>query len=86
MAKLYYKDKPIVGLDISQTGIKIMAVNAKKQLVNGYGSIDLDPTNLQESIDGDDDYLETHLKSLLSKNIVGQLPSNHVVLSVLSGR
>lgn len=86
MAKLYYKDKPIVGLDISQTGIKIMAVDAKKRVVNGYGSIDLDPGKLQASVDDNDVYLETNLKSLLVKNIVGRLPSNHIVLSIPTGR
>jgi len=86
VAKLYYKDKPIVGLDISQTGIKIMAVDAKKRVVNGYGSIDLDPGKLQASVDDNDAYLETNLKSLLVKNIVGRLPSNHIVLSIPTGR
>lgn len=86
MAKLYYKDKPIIGLDISQTGLKIMSVNAKKWLVTGYGSMDLDPIKVQESLDGNDDYLSQSLHTLLSKNVVGSLASNHVVLSVPTGR
>jgi len=86
VAKLYYKDKPIIGLDISQTGIKVMAVNAKKWLVTGYGSVDLDPEKVHASLEGDDDYLGTSLQSLLTKNLVGELHSNHVVLSVPTGR
>ena len=43
MAKLFYRDKPIIGLDISQTGIKIMSIDPKHWLVLGYGSLDLDP-------------------------------------------
>ena len=63
-----------------------MAVDAKKRVVNGYGSIDLDPGKLQASVDDNDVYLETNLKSLLVKNIVGRLPSNHIVLSIPTGR
>lgn len=86
VAKLYYKDKPVIGLDISQTGMKVMAINAKKWLVTGYGSIDLDPAKVQASLEEEDDYLETNLKALLTKNLVGSLPSNHVVLSVPTNR
>lgn len=86
MGKLYFKDKPIIGLDISQTGVKVMAINAKKWLVTGYGTIDLDPARVNASLEGEDDYLETSLKTLLSKNVLGHLPSNHVILSVPTGR
>ena len=86
MAKLFYKDKPIIGLDISQTGIKIMAVDAKKWLVTGYGSIDLDPVKVQASLEGDDSYLQDNLRDLLKKNLVGSLPSNHTILGVPTSR
>jgi type IV pilus assembly protein PilM len=86
MTKLFYKDKPIIGLDISQTGIKVMAVDPKKWLVTGYGSIDLDPAKVQTSLDGDDDYLADNIRTLLTENLVGQLPSEHVVIGVPTGR
>ncbi len=86
MAKLFYKDKPVIGLDISQTGIKVMAVNAKKWLVTGYGSIDLDPTKVQESLDSGSEYLTENLQALLSKNLVGSLASTHTVLGIPTGR
>jgi len=84
--KLFFKDKPIIGLDISQTGIKIMAVDTKKWLVSGYGSTDLDPKKVMASLDGDSDYLAVSLKKLLSEQLVGSLPSNHVVIGVPTGR
>lgn len=86
MAKLFYKDKPIIGLDISQTGIKIMSINPKKWLVTGYGSIDLDPVKVQESFDGKSDYLGENLKTLLGKNLIGSLASNHTVLGIPTGK
>ena len=51
MAKLFYKDKPIIGLDISTTGVKVMAIDAKKLLVLGYGSVDLEPSKAKEALE-----------------------------------
>lgn len=86
MAKLFYHDKPIIGLDISQTGIKMMAVDPKKWLVLGYGSVDLDPAKVQKSLDSDDAYLSENIESLLKSKLVGELNSTHVVLGVPASR
>ncbi len=86
MAKLFYQDKPIIGLDISQTGIKVMAVDSKKWLVLGYGSIDLDPAKVQKSLESDDSYLSENIHSLLTEKLVGSLPGNHVALGVPTSR
>lgn len=66
--------------------MKVMSIDRKKQLVTGYGSIDLDPTKVQQSLDGDDAYLRQNIAELIGKNLVGNLASNHVVLGVPSGR
>lgn len=86
MTKLFYKDKPIIGLDISQTGVKIMAIDPQKWLVLGYGSVDLDPVKIQESLEEGDDYLGNNLRSLLTDKIVGTLPSTHTVIGVPASR
>lgn len=91
MAKrLFYKDRQIIGLDISQTGIKVMAVDPKHWLVEGYGSIDLDPVKMQEALSAsdssDNSYLAENITTLLKNNIVGHLPSNHVVIGLPTGR
>lgn len=86
MAKLFYKDKPIIGLDISQTGIKVMAIDSKKWLVLGYGSVDLDPAKVQASLEKDDSYLTENIASLLKEKIIGELPSEQTILSVPTSR
>lgn len=86
MTKLFYKDKPIIGLDISQTGIKVMAVDPKKWLVLGYGSVDLDPAKVQKSLENTDSYLSDNITSLITEKLVGQLPSEQVVLGVPTAR
>ncbi len=86
MAKFFYTDKPIIGLDISNTGIKVMAIDIKKWLVLGYGSIDLDPTKVKKSLEDDSTYLSDNIQLLIKEKLVGSLPSNHVALSVPTER
>lgn len=86
MAKLFYKDKPIIGLDISTTGIRLMAVDPKKWLVLGYGSVDLVPTKVKESLEGDGSYITSQLKELLSSKIVGEIPSDHAAIGIPASR
>jgi type IV pilus assembly protein PilM len=84
--KLFYRDKPLVGIDISTTGIKAAAINPHKMSVLGYGSINLDPQKVQISLTKGDDYLADGLKQLLQEKIHGKLPSNHVAVSVPTSR
>lgn len=86
MSKFFYKDEPILGLDISPTSIKLMAIDTNKWTVLGYGSIDLDPAKLQQSIDSDGKYLSEQLQELLKKKTIGHFQSNHVVMSVPTTR
>lgn len=87
MAKLFYRDKGIIGLDISQTGVKIMSIDPKRWLVLGYGSLDLDPKEVQTSLDNPDNtYLAKRLKSLISEHLIGNLGSDHVVIGVPTSR
>lgn len=87
MAKLVFKDKPLIGLDISQTGMKVMAIDEKKWLVTGYGSVDLDPAKMQNALDGnDDEYFTNALTELLDTRVTGTLPSNHVAIGIPTSR
>lgn len=84
--KLFYRDKPLAGIDVSTTGVKIMAINPRKMSVLGYGAIDLDPQKLQISLTKGDSYLGDSLAQLLSKKLTGHLPSSHVAVSVPTSR
>lgn len=87
--KLFYKDKQVIGLDIGPTGLKVMTINPKQWLVEGYGSLDLDPTKMQEALNSansDNTYLADNIRSLVKENVVGSLPSNHTVIGIPTGR
>ena len=42
MSNIFYKNKPVIGLDVSKTSMRIMSIDKNKMLVHGYGSISLD--------------------------------------------
>ena len=86
MTKLFHKDKPLIGLDISSTDMKVMSIDLKRQFVTGYGVIDLDPLQIKKSLDEDTDYLLTSLETLLQRKLVGNLLSDQVVLGIPTAR
>ena len=87
MSKFFYKDKPVIGLDISSTGIKIMAIDPKKWAVNGYGQLDLDPIKVRESLEDDENtFLTDSIKTLLKDNIVGTVQGDRVAIAVPTSR
>lgn len=87
MKTLFYHNKPLIGLDISQTGLKVMSIDPKKWLVLGYGSMDLDPTKMQKMLnDKNTDYLAESIQKLMSEHVVGELNTRHVVIGVPTSR
>lgn len=86
MGKLFYKEKPLVGIDIGSTEIKIMSVDPVKWLVQGYGAIDVDATQMRKVFDEGDEYLSVQLKTLLSDKIIGTIDSTQAVISVPTSR
>ncbi len=88
MSKFFYKDTPLIGLDISATGIKVMSIDSKKWLVNGYGSLELDPLKVKEALESDNNtFLTDSIKSLLSEKIVGTIGnSTRVAIAVPAAR
>lgn len=86
-SRLFYRDKPIFGIEINQTGLRAMALDlTKNRRVLGYGSIEVDPAHLEESIKRSPDFLAHTIQSLLHERFNGKLPSNHVVLGAPSAR
>lgn len=87
MAKFFYKDKPIIGLDISSTGIKLMSIDSKKWLVNGYGSASVDPLKMKESLESEEStILADTIKSVMAEKVIGTIASNRVAIAVPTAR
>lgn len=86
MTKLFHKDKPLIGLDISSTDMKVMSIDLKRNAVTGYGVIDLDPLQIKKALDEDNSYLLSSLQTLLERKLVGNLVSTQVVLGIPTAR
>lgn len=87
MSKLFYTDKPIFGLDISTTGIKIMTIDPKRWIVNGYGSLDLDPLKAKEVLEStESNLLAEELKKLLAESVDGIINTKSVAIAVPTAR
>ncbi len=87
MSKFFYKDKQLTGLDISSASIKAMSIDAKKWLVNGYGSMDLDPLKVKEALETDgSSYLTDNIKTLFSEKIIGAMPNSSIAIALPTAR
>ena len=82
MNNVFYRTKPIIGLDFSRTGVRVVSVNREKMLVHGYGSVELDPSKISDNLETSRDYLTQKIEALLRENIIGKLDSNRVILGV----
>lgn len=86
MTSLFYRNKPIIGLDINKTSIRVVSIDRSKMLVHGYGSVNLDPSNMTDDLENSQDYLTQKLRELFSEKIVGKLESSRAVLGVPAAR
>ncbi len=82
MNSVFYRTKPIIGLDFSRTGVRVVSVDREKMLVHGYGSVELDPSKISDNLETSRDYLTQKIEALLRENIIGKLDSNRVILGV----
>lgn len=80
----FYHDKPLFGLDIGFSSIKVMQIahKDKRQSVTGYGVINFDSKAIENGVIVDPESIAKAVHSLFEKNIVGSITTKRVVLSV----
>lgn len=85
----FYKDKPLFGLDIGYSTIKVMQseqINAKQYSVIGYGVGGFDSSAIKDGVVVDFKGLAESAKNLFEQNIVGEINTRRVALSVPASR
>lgn len=87
-SKYFYKDKPLFGLDIGFGTIKVMQCepNEKSQAIVGYGVGGFDSNSIKDGVITDHKSLAEATKKLFENNIVGEINSRRVALSVPASR
>src|SRR5690349_9672886 len=86
--ELFFKDKPLFGLDIGYGSLKVMQVDTlgKKQRVIGYGAVTFDPAAINNGVIVNPEPVAQSAHELFSKNLIGHITTSRVVMSVPAAR
>lgn len=80
----FYKDRPIFGLDIGSSTVKVMQLNFSKNTiqVSGYGSANFNEAFISRGVITQHKPLAESIANLFKQNLVGEINTNRVVFSV----
>jgi type IV pilus assembly protein PilM len=78
---LLYKDKPVFGLDIGFSTLKVMQIghHSKTRLVTGYGVTNFDPVAIKDGVIIDPEIIA-------SKKLIGDITTRRVTLAIPAAR
>ena len=85
---LFYQDKPVFGLDIGFSTLKVMQLTNKHghQYVTGYGVTNFDPSAITDGIITDMESIAKVTYELFDKKLVGDITTPRVVMAVPAAR
>lgn len=86
---IFYRDKPLFGLDIGTGSIKVMQTrldSSHTPTVLGYGSAIFDAKAIQDGEIIDPEMIAKAINSLFENHITGSISTNRVALSVSASR
>lgn len=92
MAKInstyFYKDKPIFGLDIGFSSLKVMQISEvnNHNSITGYGVCHFDPAAVKDGVIVDLEKIASAAKELFDKHLVGNITSRRVAMAVPATR
>jgi type IV pilus assembly protein PilM len=80
----FYKDRPIFGLDIGFSSVKVMqlAVHAKSTRLIGYGIGGFDPKAIKDGVIVDHESLAKSIRELFERQIIGEITTKRVALNI----
>lgn len=84
----FYHDKPVFGLDIGYSSLKAMQVepSGHQHSVSGYGVTTFEPGSIKNGVIVDPEALAKVAYELFSKNMVGEISTRRVAVSVPASR
>lgn len=83
-----YKDKPMFGLDIGSSTIKIMQIDKNNSgfFIKGYGACEFEPKCLDNGVIIDLELMAKAVKGLFDNNLIGKITTKRVAISLPSSR
>lgn len=84
----FYHDKPVFGLDIGFSSLKVMQVGKSnhKHFVRGYGATNFDPSAIVDGVIVKPEVVAKVTHDLFSHNIVGEITSRRACIAVPASR
>lgn len=81
---LFYQDKPVFGLDVGFSSIKVMQLQRRKHAIEvvGYGSTPFDSSSIKDGVIIDPELVAKSIHALFSDQLVGKITTRRVVLSI----
>ncbi len=85
---LFFKDKPIFGLDIGFSSLKVMQteLHGDKRRVIGYGTALFEPGSVKDGVIIDPENIAKATYDLFANRIIGSVTTRRVVLSIPAAR
>ena len=86
--RYFFEDKPLFGLDIGHNMLHVMQLDLGYKLPRliGYGSIEFDTSAIQEGVIVKPELIAKAAVKLFSKELVGDISTNHVAVSLPAAR
>jgi type IV pilus assembly protein PilM len=81
---LFFDDKPLFGLDIGRSSLRVMQLETgqSKPKIIGYGSTDFDGDAIVDGVITKPEIVAKNIQDLFRHNIIGDITTNRVALSV----
>lgn len=85
---LFFKDKPIFGLDVGYSSIKVLQadITGKKQVITGYGAAGFEAGIVKDGVIVDPEAIAKAAHELFEKHLIGDITTNRAVLSIPAAR
>ncbi|GAC1391193.1 MAG: type IV pilus assembly protein PilM [Candidatus Saccharimonadales bacterium] len=85
---LFYKDKPVFGLDVGFSSLKVMQIEGvgKKHVVTGYGVTAFDSKALESGVIVDPELIAKATFELFDKGLIGDITTRQVSVAIPAAR
>lgn len=83
-SSIFYRDKPVFGLDIGRASLKVMQIDSsgKHPAVTGYGNTTFDNSAIEKGVIVDPETIVKAAYELITKGLIGEITTSHVALSL----
>lgn len=85
---LFYTDKPLFGLDIGHSSLKVMQIDSsgKSPVISGYGVIRFNPNSLKNGVVINHEALASAALDLFKNGLVGKITTQRVAIGIPAAR